>query len=188
MIFQKKRLILIPSYISIFYLKKNKLVIFKYKDKIKFFKLNSKLDFLLLKNKFFIIGNFLNTNNSKSLAIQLSMLYNKIQFCVVEITHKLYKKLNLVGVGYKVFKTKTNINNEILMFKLGFSHFIFFKVKKNKVDLFCLKNIKISLTGDFLRITQISALIKSFKKPELYKGKGIRFQTEQIVLKQVKKK
>lgn len=192
MILKKREVFIIPSYISIFYLKKKKFVIFKCEDRLRLFKLNMKLHFILLKNKFFIIVNYLNTsinkNTNKMIKIQQNIYYNKIKLFILETTSKLYKKLNLVGVGYKVFKTKNFVNNDILLFKLGFSHFIYIKVNKNKVNLFCLKNIRLFITGDFLKINQVSALIKSLKKPESYKGKGIRFQNEHIVLKQIKKK
>lgn len=189
---KKRELFVVPSYISIFYLKKKKFIILKCNDKLKFFRFSTKLHLLLLKNKFFIIVNLLNTNVSKtidkSIKMEQKLFYNKIRLSIIEITNRLYKKLNLVGVGYKVFKTKNYINNEILLFKLGFSHFVFMKINKNKIDLFCLKNTKLFITGSFFKLNQVSAIIKSLKKPEVYKGKGIRFQNEQIILKQVKKK
>ena len=150
------------------------------------------LNFLLLKNKLYITTNFLdinlNTYQSRIRKIQTNLCFYKIKLCITETTHKVYKKLSLIGVGYKVFKIKSFINNDLFLFKLGFSHFIFFKVKKTNIDFFCLKNTKIYITGNFFKIIYLSALIKSFRKPEIYKGKGIRFQDEKITLKPVKKK
>ncbi len=188
----KNNLIKIPKYIQIFYLKNKKLIIFKHKEKIQIFKFSSLLEFLLLRNKLYLTISFvdanLNSYQNKIIETQQSLCRYRIKLCIVEIIHKLYKKLSLIGVGYKVFKVKSFIKNDIFLFKLGFSHFVFLKVKKSYFDFFCLKNIKIYITGNFFETINISALIKSFKKPEIYKGKGIRFQDEKIVLKQVKKK
>lgn len=192
MIFKKKEIIIRPDYLSIFYFNKSKFIIFRCDTAVQFLKLHLNLDFILLKNKFFISINFLNRNlstkNKKKLKIQQKLNCYRIKLCIVEVSKKLYKKLNLVGVGYKIFKTKNYKSSDILLLKLGFSHFIFIKIKKLSINLFCLKNIKFFINGNFVRINQICALIKSFKKPELYKGKGIRFQNEKIILKQIRKK
>ena len=91
-----------------------------------------------------------------------------------------YKKnLELVGVGYKA----TNQGN-LLELSLGFSHSIYFVVPK-ELNLTTVtekgKNPTIILEGnDKQLIGQISAKLKSFRKVEPYKGKGIRFVGEQI--------
>lgn len=101
----------------------------------------------------------------------------------LEVSSVTYKKLNLVGVGYKVFP----LDNQILHFKLGFSHSIYYKVPA------CLKintqqSVKILISGiDSLLVNQTAALIKKFKMPEPYKGKGILYSGERIELKEGKK-
>ena len=73
------------------------------------------------------------------------------------------------------------------MFKLGYSHPIFFKIPNN-LQIFCFKFIKLFVWGNsYKNITQTSALIRSYKKPEPYKGKGILYEGEKIVLKEGKK-
>jgi len=91
-----------------------------------------------------------------------------------------YKKvLELVGVGYRV----TNVEN-LLEFSLGFTHPIFFqlpkeikvetKTERNKNPMIILESVDKQLIG------QVCAKIRSFRKVEPYKGKGIRFTGEVI--------
>lgn len=76
---------------------------------------------------------------------------------------------------------------DLLHFKLGYSHFIYFKIPKN-LKIFCLKANKLFILGNsYLFVTQIAALIRSYKVPEPYKGKGILYTTEKIALKEGKK-
>ena len=89
------------------------------------------------------------------------------------------KELELVGVGYRA----TN-QNQILDLALGFSHNILFNVAPEvKVETITEKgkNPIIKLTShDKQLIGFVAAKIRSFRKPEPYKGKGIRFVGEQI--------
>lgn len=101
----------------------------------------------------------------------------------LEVSSITYKKLNLVGVGYKVFL----LDNKILHFKLGFSHSIYYKVSEYlKVNN--QQSIKLLISGiDSSLVSQTASLIKEFKKPEPYKGKGILYSNESIKLKEGKK-
>ena len=101
----------------------------------------------------------------------------------LEVSSISYKKLNLVGVGYKVFP----INDQILHFRLGFSHNIYYKIPKG-LTINSQHSIKLLISGtDSLLVTQTAGLIKNLKKPEPYKGKGILYSDEQIKLKEGKK-
>jgi len=56
------------------------------------------------------------------------------------------------------------------------------------LEIFCLKTNKLFIVGySYVFVTQIAALIRSFKIPEPYKGKGIVYTTEKIILKEGKK-
>jgi large subunit ribosomal protein L6 len=88
-------------------------------------------------------------------------------------------QLEIVGVGYKA-----SVNNNILELSLGYSHGIFFAVPSEvKVSATMEKgqNPKVFLECiDKELLGQIAAKIRSFRKVEPYKGKGIRFVGEQI--------
>lgn len=98
---------------------------------------------------------------------------------VVGVTTGYTVKQELVGVGYKA----TNDGN-ILDLTLGFSHHIYFEIPselKVKTETEKGKNPIITLEGcDKQLIGQVAAKIRSLRKPEPYKGKGIKFVGEQL--------
>lgn len=131
---------------------------------------------------------FLNTSNNekkKLKAIQGTQV-NLLKQMLLDISLLSCKKLNLIGVGFRVSTLKI-ASLTLLHFKLGYSHYVYFKVPKN-LEIFCLKANKLFLLGDsYLFVTKVAALIRSFKIPEPYKGKGILYTTEKIILKEGKK-
>ena len=90
------------------------------------------------------------------------------------------KKLEIRGVGYQA-----NMDGKYLVLQLGFSHDIYFEppdgieVKTNKTEI-VVSGINKQLVGE------VSAKIRSFRKPEPYKGKGIRYKDEHVRSKQGK--
>ena len=98
---------------------------------------------------------------------------------VVGVSTGYKKELELVGVGYRV----SNQGN-LMEFALGFTHSIFLqlpseikvetKTERNKTPYICLESCDKQLLG------LVCAKIRSFRKPEPYKGKGILFLGEQI--------
>ena len=98
---------------------------------------------------------------------------------VVGVTTGYTVKQELVGVGYKA----TNDGN-ILDLTLGFSHHIYFQVPAElvvKTETEKGKNPIITLEGcDKQLIGQVAAKLRSLRKPEPYKGKGIKFVGEQL--------
>lgn len=103
---------------------------------------------------------------------------------IVGVTQGFKKKLNLFGIGYKV----TIEENNILKLYLGFSHPIFYKLPDTiKVKL--LPQNEIVLMGmDKQLVGQVAANIRSYRTPEPYKGKGIRYFNEKVLIKEAKKK
>tara|TARA_R110002096_G_scaffold201351_3_gene385815 strand:- start:1114 stop:1668 length:555 start_codon:yes stop_codon:yes gene_type:complete len=98
---------------------------------------------------------------------------------VVGVTDGYTKKLEIVGVGYRAA-----INGDVLELNLGYSHPIFFVAPEGitiEVDTKTSKNAIIVISGiDKELVGQVSAKVRSFRKPEPYKGKGIRYVGEQI--------
>lgn len=131
---------------------------------------------------------FFNTSNNekkKLKAIQGTQV-NLLKQLLLDISFSFCKKLNLVGVGFRVSALEI-LNLNLLHFKLGYSHPIYFKIPKN-LKVFCLKANRLFVLGhSYLFVSQVAALIRSFKTPEPYKGKGIVYTTEKITLKEGKK-
>jgi large subunit ribosomal protein L6 len=98
---------------------------------------------------------------------------------VIGVSEGYKKSLELVGVGYKA----TN-QGQVLELSLGYSHNIFFALPQNvslKTETAKGKNPIITLEAiDKELIGQIAAKIKSLRKVEPYKGKGVRFVGEQV--------
>lgn len=93
------------------------------------------------------------------------------------------RKLTLVGVGYRASATGDTLN-----LNLGFSHPITYKMPDG-VKVATPSQTEIVLTGaDKQQIGQVAAEIRSFRKPEPYKGKGVRYADEVVILKETKKK
>ena len=107
-------------------------------------------------------------------------LYRSLIANMVEGVHNGYeKKLELVGVGYRA-----NRKGNLLELSLGYSHPIYFAVPDDlKLETVTEKgkNPLVILNGpDKQLVGQVAAKIRAFRKPEPYKGKGIRFQGEEI--------
>ena len=98
---------------------------------------------------------------------------------IIGVSEGFRKELELVGVGYRVSN-----NGQILELSLGFTHSIFLqlpeeikvetKMERNKNPLILLESSDKQLLG------QVCAKIRSFRKPEPYKGKGVRFVGEEV--------
>lgn len=93
------------------------------------------------------------------------------------------RKLTLVGVGYRA-----QAQGESLNLSLGFSHPVVHKMPAGiKVETPTQTEIVIKGT-DKQRVGQVAAEVRAYRKPEPYKGKGIRYSDEVVTLKETKKK
>jgi len=187
--FSKRYLIKIPKDISVLYCEKKKLLTFIGPLSRK--SLQLKLKILILKPKNHIIITRLSFfgmsgNEKKKLKAVQKTTIALIKQIILEISFVFSKKLIFVGVGYKTFPIELFKNN-ILHFKLGYSHQIYFKIS-NTLNVFCFKATTIFISGNsYQEVSQVSALIRSYKYPEPYKGKGILYENEKIAIKEKKK-
>ena len=183
----KKNKIKIPNNFGVLYCKKqNILTIIHSKSKKSIY-----LPFKICINKNILEINLVKSKkyNKLSFKKQKSLqgtIISSIKKLLIEVSTTMFKKLKLVGVGYIAF-IMNDYSNQILLFKLGFSHFIYYKIPKT-LNLFCKKQTQIFIAGkNYHEITQAASLIQSLKKPEPYKGKGILLENEKIILKEGKK-
>jgi large subunit ribosomal protein L6 len=102
---------------------------------------------------------------------------------VTGVTKGYEKKLELVGVGYRAAVQAKN-----LTLTLGFSHLINFAIPDG-VTIETPSQTEIVIKGiDRQRVGQTAAEIRGFRPPEPYKGKGVKYSDEKILLKEAKKK
>ena len=93
------------------------------------------------------------------------------------------KKLSLVGVGYRAAAAGSKLNLQI-----GFSHPVA-KEMPEGVSVACPTQTEIVIKGaDRQVVGQIAAEVRAIRPPEPYKGKGIRYVGEKVVIKETKKK
>lgn len=93
------------------------------------------------------------------------------------------KKLQLVGVGYRAQMKGSDLN-----LTLGFSHPVDYKTPEG-ITIQTPTQTEIIVSGiDKQKVGQVAAEIRAFRPPEPYKGKGVRYADESIVMKEAKKK
>lgn len=101
-----------------------------------------------------------------------------IQNMIKGVTEQYQKTLDIVGVGYKAEQKGENI-----LLNIGYSHPIYF-IPPSGVTVQIPTPNQIVISGiDKQLVGMVSAKIRSFRKPEPYKGKGIKYSTEQITRK-----
>jgi large subunit ribosomal protein L6 len=102
---------------------------------------------------------------------------------VLGVTRGFERKLELVGVGYRAALQGTNLN-----LTLGFSHPVSYPVPDG-ISIETPSQTEIVIKGaDRQRVGQVAAEIRGYRPPEPYKGKGVRYAGERIVMKEGKKK
>lgn len=101
-----------------------------------------------------------------------------IQNMIVGVTESYKKTLDIVGVGYKA-----ELKGKNLLLNIGYSHPIYF-VPPEEIKLEVPTPTQIIISGnDKELVGLVAAKIRSFRKPEPYKGKGIKYSDEHIIRK-----
>jgi large subunit ribosomal protein L6 len=102
---------------------------------------------------------------------------------VVGVTKGFERKLNLVGVGYRAQAQGDKLN-----LSLGFSHPVVHQMPAG-VKCETPQQTEIIIKGiDKQKVGQVAAEVRAYRPPEPYKGKGVRYSDERVVIKETKKK
>ncbi len=102
---------------------------------------------------------------------------------VTGVSQGFSKTLDITGVGYRAAVQGKNLN-----LQLGYSHDINYQIPEG-IEVKCESQTTIEISGaDKQAVGQVAAEIRAFRKPEPYKGKGIRYRGEQVRRKEGKKK
>ena len=117
------------------------------------------------------------TSFSKSMHGTTRQIINNM---IIGVSDGFKKELEIVGVGYQA-----SVQGKRLKLQLGYSHDIYFDFPESiNIDA---DRTAISVTGnDKQLVGSVASKIRSFRKPEPYKGKGVRYKDEQIRVKQGK--
>ena len=120
---------------------------------------------------------------SKRARQQWGMTRSMVDNLVVGVSDGFKKEMEIQGVGYRAAMA-----GNVLKLSLGYSHEVNFEVPKG-VTVSSPKNTEIIVEGiDQQLVGQVAANIREWKKPEPYKGKGIRYKGEFVFRKEGKKK
>jgi large subunit ribosomal protein L6 len=123
------------------------------------------------------------SNDSKQANAMSGTMRALLANMVFGVTNGFQKKLTLVGVGYRA-----QAAGEVLNLTLGFSHPVVHKMPEG-VNVETPSQTEVLIKGiDKQQVGQVAAEIRAYRKPEPYKGKGVRYADEVIVMKETKKK
>lgn len=122
-------------------------------------------------------------DDSKRSRMMWGMARNMISNMVNGVATGYTVNLEINGVGYRAAVQGKNLNMQ-----LGYSHDVVYPIPEG-ITIKCDKPTAISVSGaDRQKVGQVAAEIRAFRKPEPYKGKGIKYETETILRKEGKKK
>ncbi|WP_176592027.1 50S ribosomal protein L6 [Sphingobium sp. EM0848] len=122
-------------------------------------------------------------NDSKRARAFWGMQRTLIANLITGVTEGYTKKLLITGVGYRA-----DAKGKVLNLKLGYSHDVDFDVPEG-IEIKTPDNTTVEISGiDKQKVGQVAAEIRRWRKPEPYKGKGIKYAGEFIFRKEGKKK
>lgn len=102
---------------------------------------------------------------------------------VIGVSEGFVKKLQLVGVGYRA-----QVQGQKLNLALGFSHPVEFAIPDG-ITIEAPSQTELHVKGsDKQLVGEVAAKIRAYRPPEPYKGKGVRYADERVVMKEAKKK
>lgn len=120
------------------------------------------------------------SRHAKAMSGTLRALVNNM---VTGVSKGFERRLNLVGVGFRA-----QVQGNALKMQLGFSHDVVHELPEG-VKAECPSQTEIVIKGaDKQKVGQEAAKIRAYRKPEPYKGKGVRYADERVILKETKKK
>ncbi|QIL82041.1 50S ribosomal protein L6 [Diaphorobacter sp. HDW4A] len=126
---------------------------------------------------------FVPVNESREANAMSGTMRQLVNNMVLGVSKGFEKKLTLIGVGFKAAASGSKLNLAV-----GYSHPVNFEMPQG-ITVATPTPTEIILKGaDRQRVGQLAAEIRAVRPPEPYKGKGIRYADEKVVIKETKKK
>jgi large subunit ribosomal protein L6 len=126
---------------------------------------------------------FVAANESRHADAMSGTLRALVNNMVTGVSKGFERRLNLVGVGYRA-----QVQGDSVKLQLGFSHDIVHKLPAG-IKVECPTQTEIVVKGfDKQAVGQVAAKLRAYRPPEPYKGKGVRYAGERVVIKETKKK
>ncbi len=121
--------------------------------------------------------------DSKAARVMWGTARSLVRNMVLGVAQGFSKNLEINGVGYRAA-----VQGGKLTLQLGYSHDVVYPIPPD-IAIKCEKPTSITVSGaDKQRVGQVAAEIRAFRKPEPYKGKGIKYGSEKVRRKEGKKK
>ncbi len=122
-------------------------------------------------------------DESKRSRSMWGMQRTMVQNLVTGVSDGFSRELQINGVGYRA-----SVQGKTLNLQLGFSHDVQYPIPEG-IEIKCGSPTQITVSGaDKQRVGQVAAEIRAYRKPEPYKGKGVKYADEHILRKEGKKK
>lgn len=122
-------------------------------------------------------------DDSKRARAMWGTIRSQIDNVVVGVSKGFSIKLEIIGVGYRAA-----VADNSLVLQLGYSHEVNYPIPKG-ISIECERPTQILVSGtNKQQVGQVASEIRAFRKPEPYKGKGIRYENEYVMRKEGKKK
>lgn len=134
------------------------------------------LSFAIKNNRLYFLEN---TEDQKK-----HFYFSMISNLILGVSKGYRCKLRLVGVGFRA-----SVINKNLVLKIGYSHEIIYKIPED-ITILCGKTkgtLLVIKAKELNKVTQVAAEIRSLRVPDAYKGKGIHYDKEVLVLKKGKR-
>jgi len=126
---------------------------------------------------------FVAADDSRHAGAMSGTLRALVNNMVIGVSKGFERRLNLVGVGFRA-----QIQGDAVKLQLGFSHDVVHALPAG-VKAECPSQTEIVLKGaDKQVVGQVAAEIRAYREPEPYKGKGVRYSDERVIIKETKKK
>lgn len=121
--------------------------------------------------------------NSKRARTMWGTMRSLVQNVVTGVDEGFTINLEIVGVGYRAA-----VEGKDLVLQLGYSHEVRFPIPEG-ITIKCERPTAVAISGaNRQQVGQVAANVRSFRKPEPYKGKGVKYANEFILRKEGKKK
>ncbi len=126
---------------------------------------------------------FTEANDSRQAKAMAGTMRSLVNNMVIGVHAGFERKLTLVGVGFRA-----QVQGSNLKMQLGFSHDVVFPIPEG-IRIECPSQTEVVVKGANKQVVgQVAANIRAYRKPEPYKGKGVRYADERVILKETKKK
>lgn len=192
----KKHRLKIPSHIHVIYDYYQNVIVFfnKITKKKQTLKLSVKIILIKLGHKLILqisrlpSSQFISNSKRKKLKIKQGTTRANIEYAITKLFIAVFcQRMKFIGIGYRAIRMRTKKKRPFVYLRLGYSHYIYINFLK-KLNFFCIKYTKVFICGySYPQVKQAASLIRSYRKPSIYKMKGILYENEKIKLKRGKR-